>query len=118
MGLEILKQEQVPISRLTGHGGLFKTPVVGQKYLAAAANCPVWVMETASEGGAYGMALLAAFLLVGHGLSLEAFLSNKVFANANAAVLTPTPEDRQGLIKYLARFWAQLPAERAAVSNN
>ena len=62
--------------------------------------------------------LLAAFLLVGHGLSLEAFLSNKVFANANAAVLTPTPEDRQGLIKYLARFWAQLPAERAAVSNN
>lgn len=118
MGLEILKQEQVPILRLTGHGGLFKTPVVGQKYLAAAANCPVWVMETASEGGAYGMALLAAFLLVGHGLSLEAFLSNKVFANANAAVLTPTPEDRQGLIKYLARFWEQLPAERAAVSNN
>ena len=64
-----------PSTRLTGHGGLFKTPGVGQRYMAAACGAPVTVMESAGEGGPYGMALLAAFVLQGGGETLEAFLA-------------------------------------------
>lgn len=116
-GMEILHQEDVVIDRMMGHGGLFKTPVVGQKYMAAATNAPVWVMETAGEGGPYGMALLAAYLVEGNGLSLESYLDQKVFANAEAAVLDPDAEDVAGFRAYLTRFWDGLSVERSAIGH-
>ena len=114
-GMVILEQENVAIDRLMGHGGLFKTPVVGQKYLAAATNSPIWVMETAGEGGPYGMALLAAYLKDGAGMTLEAFLAEKVFAGTTGTVLEPEEADMAGFKAYLDRFLAGLPVERAAV---
>ena len=114
LGLDILKQEQVPLRRLIGHGGLFKTPGVGQKYLAAATNTPVWVMETAGEGGPYGMALLAAYLREPEGERLEDFLENKVFARTKGSVLEPEAEDAAGFQAYLKRFADGLAVERAA----
>ena len=97
-----------------GHGGLFKTPVVGQKYLAAATNSPVWVMETAGEGGPYGMAVLAAYLKNNDCL-LEEFLDNAIFADAPGTKLDPEEADVEGFKAYLDRFLAGLPVEKAAV---
>ena len=114
-GMELLHREHVAINRMMGHGGLFKTPVVGQKYMAAAMNAPVWVMKTAGEGGPYGMALLAAFLMEGDGLSLEDFLEQKVFASASGTVLKPEAEDVAGFRAYLERFLSGLNVERSAV---
>ncbi len=113
-GMKILEDENVTITRLMGHGGLFKTPVVGQKYLAAATNSPVWVMETAGEGGPYGMALLAAFLKDNQ-QPLEDFLDNKIFKNAPGTKLDPIDGDVKGFKKYLDRFLKGLPVEQAAV---
>ena len=116
-GMVILEKEEVAIDRLMGHGGLFKTPMVGQKYLAAATNSPVWVMETAGEGGPYGMALLAAYLKDGDGATLEDFLARKVFAGTPGTVLEPEEADVAGFKAYLNRFLAGLPVERAAVDH-
>lgn len=113
-GMEILEKENVTIDRLMGHGGLFKTPVVGQKYLAAATNSPVWVMETAGEGGPYGMALLAAYLK-NNTSALEEFLSDKVFADAPGTKLDPDNQDVKGFKEYLHRFINGLSVEKAAV---
>ena len=116
-GMEILKKENVTIDRMMGHGGLFKTPVVGQKYMAAATNAPVWVMETAGEGGPYGMALLAAFLKDGNDATLEDFLAEKVFAGTPGTVLEPDEADVAGFQTYLNRYLAGLPVEQAAVDH-
>lgn len=116
-GMEILHKEDVAIDRMMGHGGLFKTPVVGQKYMAAATNAPVWVMETAGEGGPYGMALLAAFLVEGKGLSLEAYLDKKVFAATTGTVLNPDDRDVSGFRTYLSRFLNGLSVEHAAITH-
>lgn len=116
-GMVILEKENVAIDRLMGHGGLFKTPVVGQKYLAAATNSPVWVMETAGEGGPYGMALLAAFMKDGNGTTLEDFLAEKIFAGTPGTVLAPEEADVAGFKAYLNRFLAGLSVERAAVDH-
>lgn len=116
-GMKILENEKVSIDRLMAHGGLFKTPVVGQKYMAAATNSPVWVMETAGEGGPYGMALLAAFLKDGKGATLEDFLADSVFAGTSGTVLEPDEADVAGFKAYLNRFLAGLPVERAAVEH-
>ncbi len=113
-GMVILEKENVEIDRLMGHGGLFKTPVVGQKYLAAATNSPVWVMETAGEGGPYGMAVLAAYLK-NNDVTLEDFLNNKIFADAPGAKLDPEEADVAGFKAYLDRFIAGLPVEKAAI---
>ncbi len=113
-GMVILENENVAIDRLMGHGGLFKTPVVGQKYLAAATNSPVWVMETAGEGGPYGMALLAGYLK-NNGSALEEFLSEKVFADAPGTKLEPEAADVAGFKAYLDRFISALPVEQAAI---
>ncbi len=116
LGMDILASENVAIDSLTGHGGLFKTPVVGQKYLAAACNTPVTVMETAGEGGPYGMALLAAYLLKKEdGESLGDFLREKVFAGAKRVTLEPDAADAAGFEAYMERFRAALAVERAAV---
>ena len=116
IGMDILAGEQVAIDSLTGHGGLFKTPVVGQKYMAAACNAPVTCMETAGEGGPYGMALLAAYMLrKASGESLEDYLNAHVFANANGTTLAPQQADVDGFNAYITRYKAMLEVERKAV---
>ena len=116
LGMKILEGEQVRIDRLTGHGGLFKTPLVGQKYLAAACNAPVTCRETAGEGGPYGMALLAAFGACREpGESLENFLEHKVFAGTAETTVEPDPETVRGFAKYMERFRDLLQVERTAV---
>ncbi len=114
VGMDILAKKNVAIDCLMGHGGLFKTPVVGQKYLAAACNAPVTCMTTAGEGGPYGMALLAAYAANPEG-TLEEFLNEQVFANCVSTTLEPDAADVAGFQTYLARFVAGLPAEQAAV---
>ncbi len=116
IGMDILAKENVAIDSLTGHGGLFKTPVVGQKYMAAACNANVTCMETAGEGGPYGMALLAAYMRnKAEGETLEAYLNEKVFANAKGTTLAPDADDVEGFNRYIARYKALLDVERKAV---
>ena len=117
IGLDILTQtEKVQIDRLTGHGGFFKTPEVGQRMLSAAVGAPVSVMETAGEGGPYGMALLAAYMLwKDEGETLPDYLDRKVFADAKCVTLTASPEDAAGFQAFLTRYQNALPTERAAI---
>lgn len=114
IGMDILAEEGVAIDSLTGHGGLFKTPVVGQKYMAAACGASVTCMETAGEGGPYGMALLAAYM-DRRDESLEEFLSREVFASAKSVTLQPEQTDVDGFNRFLAVFKAGLAAEKAAL---
>ena len=119
IGMEILKKENVQIDSLLGHGGYFKTPVVGQKMLAAALNTPVSVMETAGEGGPWGMALLAAYRVnKAEGQTLEAYLNERVFASANAVKEWPDTADVEGFDAYTARFVKVMAAEKAAAAMN
>ncbi len=115
IGMDILAEEQVAIDSLTGHGGLFKTPVVGQKYMAAACNAPVTCMTTAGEGGPYGMALLAAYMANKNGESLEAYLNAHVFADAASTTLAPEQADVDGFNAYIDQYKALLEVERKAV---
>ncbi|MCR5210740.1 MAG: ATPase [Lachnospiraceae bacterium] len=117
IGMDILASENVKIDSLTGHGGLFKTPEVGQSYMAAACKAPVTVMETAGEGGPYGMALLAAYRAEEGSETLEAFLRNRVFAGVKSTTMQPDSADAEGFAKYLENFKAVLTAEKAAVEN-
>ena len=112
----LLKEEKVKVDSLTGHGGLFKTPVVGQQLMAAAMNAPVTVMDTASEGGAWGMAVLAAYLVEKEeGESLPDYLSNRIFAGQTGTTIEPKPEDTAGFDRFIAKYKSTLPAEKAAV---
>ena len=116
IGMDILAGEGVGIDSLTGHGGLFKTPVVGQKYLAAACNAPVSCMETAGEGGPYGMALLAAYRAnKASGESLERYLNGRVFAGVSAVTMEPDKADVDGFNRWLDGYKALLDVERKAV---
>ena len=116
IGMDILAEENVAIDSLTGHGGLFKTPVVGQKFMAAACNAPVTCMETAGEGGPSGMALLASYMAnKTDGESLEEYLNAHVFADAKGATLAPERSDVDGFNKYIARYKQLLEVERKAV---
>jgi len=117
IGLDILfEQEQVKIDQVLGHGGFFKTREVGQKVMAAAMNVPVSVMETASEGGAWGIALLAAYMLhKQRNESLEGYLSNKVFAGKKSTTIAPDPKDVAGFTVFMERYKKGLVIERAAV---
>lgn len=118
VGMDILAEEGVAIDSLTGHGGLFKTPVVGQSYLAAACGAPVTCMETAGEGGPYGMALLAAYMLrKAVGERLEDFLSKRVFAGAAGTTVQPGAALAEGFNSYIQRYKALLEVERAAVEH-
>jgi len=117
IGMDILAAEHVAIDSLTGHGGLFKTPVVGQSYMAAACGAPVTCMETAGEGGPYGMALLASFLLNREGGErLEDFLSKKVFAGVSGSTIQPDPACVEGFDAYIQRYKALLEVEKTAVA--
>ena len=110
-------QEHVKVDRITGHGGLFKTPGVGQRILAAALGTPISVMETAGEGGAWGMALLANYSASADGLSLDKWLDMKVFAGNTGSEIAPTPDEVSGFNSYIERYIAALPVEQAAISH-
>ncbi|MBR5764824.1 MAG: FGGY-family carbohydrate kinase [Bacteroidaceae bacterium] len=114
----LLKEEKVKIDRITGHGGLFKTAGVGQRILAAAINSPISVMETAGEGGAWGIALLASYLVNNaKNENLADFVENTVFAGETGVEIAPTAEDVEGFNKYIATYKAGLAIEQAAVAN-
>jgi len=117
IGLDILfKQEGVKIDQVLGHGGFFKTKGVGQKIMAAAMNVPVSVMETAGEGGAWGIAILASYLLnKSEGELLESYLSAKVFADQKGETLAPDEQDVKSFAVFMERYKAGLVIERAAV---
>ena len=116
IGMDILAEERVAIDSLTGHGGLFKTPVVGQKFMAAACNAPVTCMETAGEGGPYGMALLAAYMAnKAEGETLEEYLNAHVFADAKGTTLAPEQADVDGFNTYIKQYKQLLEVERKAV---
>jgi len=118
IGMEILTAEGVRIDSMLGHGGLFKTPLVGQAMMAAALNAPVSVVETASEGGAWGIALLAAYCdRTDQTQTLENFLDNNVFADMPITTVKPCPDDVKGYAEYLERYKNGLAIEKAAVEN-
>lgn len=112
----LLKNEDVKIDKIYGHGGLFKTKGVGQGILAAALNSPVSVMETAGEGGAWGIALLASYMVnKADGETLDQFLADKVFGGSAGSEMQPNPADVAGFDAFIERYKAGLPIERAAV---
>ena len=119
IGMDILlKEENVNLDKMLGHGGLFKTEGVAQKFMAAAVNAPVSVMETAGEGGAWGIALLASYHLnKDQNESLEKFLNQNIFINQEEKIIEPDPEDVAGFEEFMERYKAGLPIERAAVEN-
>lgn len=118
IGLDIFDKEQVKIDRVLGHGGLFKTKVVGQKIMAAAMNVPVSVMETAGEGGAWGIAVLAAYMIRKAGNeALETYLSNRVFSGQQSTTITPDHKDVAGFAAFMERYKKGLAIERTAVEN-
>ncbi len=117
IGMDILFEEEgVKIDQLLGHGGFFKTKEVGQRIMAAALNVPVSVMATAGEGGAWGMALLAAYMRhKSANETLEAYLSKRVFAGQEATTIAPDPRDVEGFAAFMERYKKGLVIERAAV---
>ena len=118
IGMNILTdQEKVQLDVLMGHGGLFKTKGVGQRLMAGAMNIPVAVMETAGEGGAWGVALLAAYLAEQKGEALEDYLNSKVFAGNAGERMAPDAKDVEGFAAFMERYQKGLAAQRAAVDN-
>ena len=118
LGLDILAKENVAVDRLMGHGGFFKTPLVGQKIMAAAAGAPVAVMKTAGEGGPWGMALLAAYMAEKQpGQTLEDYLQTRVFAGQEGSCVEPDAADEAGFAKFIAAFTEGLSVEKAAVEH-
>lgn len=117
IGMDILvKSEQVKIDKIFAHGGLFKTPGVGQRMMAAAMNAPVSVMETAGEGGAWGIALLAAYMMNrAKGQTLDCYLSEKVFAHDQGTEMQPYREDIAGFETFIERFKKGLAVEQSAI---
>ena len=117
IGNDILfNEEKIRVDRITGHGGLFRTKGVGQRVLAAAINSPISVMETAGEGGAWGIALLGSYLVNNEKKqSLADFLDEHVFAGDAGVEVSPTAEDVEGFNKYIENYKAGLPIEEAAV---
>jgi sugar (pentulose or hexulose) kinase len=119
IGMDILtKEENVAIDRILGHGGLFKTPVAGQKMMAASMNVPVSVLSTAGEGGPWGMAILASYMMNKvHEESLEEFLDYKVFKDVEGQEIHPDPIDVKGFETFMDRYKKGLVIEQAAVDN-
>ena len=117
IGNDILfNEEKIKVDRITGHGGLFRTKGVGQRILAAAINSPISVMETAGEGGAWGIALLGSYLVNNEKKqSLADFLDDSVFVGDAGIEVSPTPEDVAGFNTYIENYKAGLPIEEAAV---
>ena len=119
IGMDILlKDEGVKLDKMLGHGGMFKTEGVAQRYMSAAVNAPVSVMETAGEGGAWGIALLASYHLnKNEGQSLEDFLDENIFVKQIEKVIEASPKDIEGFERFMERYKQGLAIERAAVEN-
>ena len=119
IGMDILfEKENIKVNRLLGHGGLFKTKYVGQRLMAGAMNTPVAVMETAGEGGAWGIALLAAYLMQKEkDESLESYLDSKVFSANPATVEYPVSEDVVGFNAYMEKYKKAVAVEKSAIEN-
>ncbi len=119
LGNDILfKEEKVKVDRITGHGGLFKTKGVGQRVLAAALESPISVMETAGEGGAWGIALLAGYVVNNKSeLNLADYLEQVVFEGNTGTEISPSPDDVEGFNRYIEMYKAGLAIEQAAVDN-
>ncbi|GAE34044.1 xylulokinase [Halalkalibacter akibai] len=117
IGMDILlKQEEVKLDEMLGHGGLFKTKDVGQSIMAAALNVPVSVMETAGEGGAWGIAQLASYMInKAENETLEEYLNEKVFSGQTGITISPDPKDVEGFEQFMKRYKSGLAIERAAV---
>ena len=117
IGMDVLtKDENVGLDAMFAHGGLFTTRGVAQSYLAAAIDTPVTVGDTASEGGAWGIAVLAAYLTDrGPEQGLADYLAERVFADADQVTVAPEPADRAGFDAFMARYVAALPVQQAAV---
>jgi sugar (pentulose or hexulose) kinase len=116
-GMDILLgKEKVKLDKILGHGGFFKTKEVGQRIMGAAINTPVYVMETAGEGGAWGIAVLASYMVSKEdGETLEEYLANKVFQNVEGVKIEPCVEDVEGYNRFMETYSAGLPIERAAI---
>lgn len=116
IGMRILRDENVRIERMTGHGGLFKTEGIAQRYLSAAIDVPVGVLKTAGEGGAFGMAMLALYREKAlQGISLPKYLKN-IFDGQYITVIDASPEEKEGFTKYLIAYEKALKAE-VSISN-
>ncbi|MDD3339608.1 MAG: class I SAM-dependent methyltransferase [Lachnospiraceae bacterium] len=113
----LMIDEDVQVKRITGHGGFFKTKGVGQRYLAAAVDAPVTVMDTASEGGAWGIALLAAYLIAKQeDEKLEEYLENRIFKEMSGATIAPTKEEVEGFQTFMEHYKSGLAVEEAAIN--
>ncbi|MFC4323623.1 xylulokinase [Litchfieldia salsa] len=119
IGMDILlKEENVKLDEILGHGGLFKTKGVGQSIMAGALNVPVSVMETAGEGGAWGIALLASYMInKADNETLDEYLNQKVFAGQVGDTISPNPKDVEGFEQFMTRYTSGLAIERAAVDH-
>ena len=117
LGMDILlKEEKVQVDRITGHGGLFKTKGVAQRYLSAAVAAPVTVMDTASEGGPWGMALLAAYVISKkEGETLADYLNDRIFASQSGQTLEASQEEICGFETFMERYRRGIPAERSTI---
>ncbi len=116
LGMQILSSEGVTLERMYAHGGIFRTAGVAQRFLAGALDAPVAVADNASEGGAWGMAVLAAYAASADGADLATYLRTRVFADAALTTVDPDPADVAGYTAYLDRYRAGLAAEAAAVA--
>jgi sugar (pentulose or hexulose) kinase len=114
LGMNVLRREGVQLDSMFAHGGMFKTAGVAQRFLAAAIGAPVTVGDTASEGGAWGIAVLAEYLRAGAGEGLSDYLTGRVFAGAKLDVAEPDPADVEGYAKWLKQYSAGLAIEKAA----
>ena len=118
IGLDLmLKEEGVKVDAMYGHGGYFKTKGVGTRIAAAAINAPVSVMETASEGGAWGIACLASYMDKKEGRTLSEYLSDVIFKDAKCEKCEPDEADVKGFDEYIEKYKKGLAIERAAVEN-
>lgn len=118
MGMDILTEyEQVPVEKITGHGGLFKVQGVAQQFLADALGADVSVMKTAGEGGAWGMALLAAYMNVGSEMPLPEFLEREVFSSMESSTVSPDKDGADGFARFMVNYKRGLAAQRAAGNN-
>ena len=114
----LTEKEAVGLDRLTAHGGLFKTPEIGQSILAAALNVPTTVMESAGEGGAWGIAILAAYMVQkDRREQLSDFLGDRVFAKTRSVTIKPDKKDIDGFAKYMDSFAGLLEVEKTAVNS-
>lgn len=117
-GLDVLtEKEGISVDEIRGHGGLFKTPGVGQRIMAAATGTPVSLLDTAGEGGSWGMALLAAYMIRNEKEKSLAVFLDELFAGSMGTPLKPLPEESKGFLAFFERYHKGLPIERAAVEN-